>query len=233
MRRCSNPIAACAVAATVLAAAAAPSPARSNAASKLYAAGSDVAAPHPGLLPIHAAPGSNRILARAGPRTVFGSPMRLAVVGASGNWLAVISAALGGNRVRGFVYRPSVDLVHDPYSLEIDRSARRLTVWRMGVRLRRFEVAVGAPATPTPLGRFAVTDKLSDFWPSVYGCCAIALSGRQPRPTPGWNGGARLAIHAGSGIGAAISNGCVRATSSDMRFLMRTLPLGTQVVVHA
>jgi lipoprotein-anchoring transpeptidase ErfK/SrfK len=102
----------------------------------------------------------------------------------------------------------------------------------MGIGLRRIGVAIGAPATPTPQGRFAVTDKLSNFWPSLYGCCAIALSGRQTRPTPGWSGGNRLAIHAGSGTGAAVSNGCLRAAARDMRFLMRVLPLGTQVVVH-
>lgn len=231
MRRSSISIAACAVAATVLAVAAVPLPAGANSASRLYAVGSAVALPHSGLLPIHAAPDSSRILARVRARTIFGSPMRLAVVGESGDWLTVISATLG-NHVRGFVYRPSVELVHDPFSLEVDRSARRLTVWRMGVRLRRFGIAVGAPDTPTPRGRFAITDKLANFWPSVYGCCAIALSGRQLRPTPGWSGGSRLAIHAGSGIGGAISNGCLRATPSDMRYLMRTLPLGTQVVIH-
>jgi lipoprotein-anchoring transpeptidase ErfK/SrfK len=233
MRRSSNSFAACAVAATVLAAYAAesPSPARAAAGSKLYSAGSEVAIPHRGLLLLHASPASGRILARVGPRTVFGTPTRLAVVGASGEWLAVISATLG-NRVRGFIHRSKVRLVHDPFSLEVDRSARRLTVWRMGVRLRRIGVAVGAPATPTPRGHFAITDKLSDFWPSVYGCCAIALSGRQTRLARGWNGGDRLAIHAGSGIGGAVSNGCLRAATRDMRFLMKVLPLGTQVIVH-
>jgi lipoprotein-anchoring transpeptidase ErfK/SrfK len=231
MRRSSNPIAACAVAATVLAATAAPSPAWSNSASKLFAAGSDVAAPRSGTLLIHAAPGSSRVLARARTRTVFGSPTRLAVLRESGDWLAVISAKLG-NRVRGYVFRPDVDLVHDPFSLEVDRSARLLTVWRMGVKVGRFRIAVGARSTPTPLGRFSITDKLVDFWPSVYGCCVIALSGRQPLATPGWSTGDRLAIHAGTGIGAGVSTGCLRAPPRDMRFLMRTIPLGTQVVIH-
>ncbi len=157
--------------------------------------------------------------------------MRLAVVGTSGEWLAVISAALG-NRIRGFVHRSKVSLVHDPFSLEVDLSSRSVRVWRMGEVLRRFGVAVGTPATPTPRGRFAITDKLSNFWPSYYGCCAMALSGRQTRPTPGWTGGDRLAIHAGSGIGGAVSNGCLRAADNDMHYLMTMLPLGTQVVVH-
>lgn len=233
MRRSSNSIAACAVAATVLAAGAAeaPSPAWSRTAPSLYTAGSDVAVPRPGVLLLHDAPGSERVLARVRPRTAFGSPPRLAVVGESGDWLAVISAKLG-NRVRGFVLRSNVRLVHVPFSVEVDQSSRRLTVWRNGIGLRRIHVAVGAPSTPTPQGRFAITDKLSNFWPSLYGCCSIVLSGRQTRPTPNWSGGDRLAIHAGSGIGAAVSNGCLRAATGDMQFLMRALPLGTQVVVH-
>jgi lipoprotein-anchoring transpeptidase ErfK/SrfK len=233
MRRSSNPIAACAVAATVLAActAEAPSPAWTRTTPSLYVTGSDVAAPQPGVLLVHASPGSERILTRVGSRTEFGSPTRLAVVGESGDWLAVISSRLG-NRVRGFVLRSNVRLVHVPFSLEVDLSTRRVTVWRLGVALRRLPVAVGAPPTPTPQGRFAVTDKLSNFWPSLYGCCAIALSARQTLPTPGWNGGDRIAIHAGHGLGSAVSNGCLRATTLDMRFLMRMLPLGTQVIVH-
>lgn len=234
MRRSSNRLAACAVAATVLAACAAesPSPARSSTIGKLHGLGSEVAVPRRGVLLLHAVPQSERILARVGPRTEFGSPTRLAVVGESGDWLAVISSKLE-NRVRGFVLRSNVRLVHDPFSVEIDRSARLLTVWRSGLVVRRIAVAIGAPATPTPQGRFAITDKLSDFWPSLYGCCVLALSGRQTQPTPGWSGGDRLAIHVGDGIGTAVSNGCVRATAGDLRFMMKVLPLGTQVVVHS
>ena len=180
---------------------------------------------------MHAAPGSSRILARVGARTSFGSPTRLAVLGSAGDWLVVIPEALG-NRVRGFVHRSKVRLVHVPFSLEVDRSARKLTVWRMGVALRRFSVGVGRASSPTPLGRFSITDELENFMPSIYGCCILALSGRQTHLSPGWNGGDRLAIHVGSGVGGAVSTGCLRAGESDVRYLMATLPLGTQVVVH-
>jgi lipoprotein-anchoring transpeptidase ErfK/SrfK len=233
MPRSNTSVAALGVAATVLAAFAAesPSPARASAPLTLYSVGSDVAVPHRGVLLLHAAPGSQRVLARLQARTIFGSPMRLAVVGSSGDWLAVISAALG-NRIRGFVHRSKVRLVHDPFSLEVDRSSRWVRVWRMGFVLRRFRVGVGAIATPTPRGRFSITDKLSNFMPSIYGCCTLALSGRQTRLARDWRGGDRLAIHAGSGIGGAVSNGCLRAVETDMRYLMSMLPLGTQVVVH-
>jgi lipoprotein-anchoring transpeptidase ErfK/SrfK len=231
MRRSSSAVAVCAVAAAVLAAAAvAPASAEASASQSLYATGSYVASPQLSFS-LHAGPGSARVLARVRKRTLFGSPTRLAVVGESGDWLAVISATLG-NRVRGYVRRVHVRLTHDPYSLEVDRSLRRLTVWRMGVRLRRVRVAIGAPATPTPIGRFSITDKLSEFWPSLYGCCTLALSGRQTHLPPDWSGGDRLAIHAGGGIGASVSAGCLRAGEADMRYMMARLPLGTQVVIH-
>jgi lipoprotein-anchoring transpeptidase ErfK/SrfK len=231
MRRSGTSVAACAVAATVLAAfAAEPQQARGTTVSRLYVTGSDVATPRGPLL-LHAAPDSPRIVAQVGSSSTFGSATKLAVVGESGDWLGVISEQLG-NRVRGFVRRTRVSLTHTPFSLEVNRSARTLTVWRLGVRLRHIGVAVGAPATPTPRGRFAITDKLRDFWSAYYGCCALALSGRQTRDTPGWIGGNRLAIHAGTGIGLAISNGCLRAATDDMQYLMGLLPLGTQLIVH-
>lgn len=208
-----------------------PSTARADSALRLYSTGSNVALPERGVVLVHAAPGSSRILTRVGARTAFGSPTRLAVLGSTGDWLAVIPEALG-NRVRGFVHRSKVRLVHVPFSLEVDRSARKLTVWRMGFALQRFSVGVGRASSPTPVGRFAITDKLENFMPSIYGCCILVLSGRQTHLPPGWNGGDRLAIHVGSGVGEAVSTGCLRGGESDVRYLMATLPLGTQVVVH-
>ncbi len=64
-----------------------------------------------------------------------------------------------------------------------------------------------------------------------YGCCLLALSGNQPHPPPGWTGGARLAIHGGAY--GAVSAGCLHASTADLRYLMRVVRLGTQIVIHA
>jgi len=102
--------------------------------------------------------------------------------------------------------------------------------------VRRFPVAVGSPSTPTPTGRFAVTDKLlTGDASSPYGCCILALSGRQPRTPQGWGGGDRLAIHATpleETIGTAASLGCLRAAGRVMRRLVATVPLGTVVTIR-
>jgi lipoprotein-anchoring transpeptidase ErfK/SrfK len=80
-----------------------------------------------------------------------------------------------------------------------------------------------------------VTDKLSGArYRGAYGCCILALSGRQPNPPQRWRGGTRLAVHGTPGRSGAFtgaSAGCVRADGRTMRLLMRRVPLGTPVFV--
>jgi L,D-transpeptidase catalytic domain len=176
-----------------------------------------------------------RVLATVAARTEFGSPQTLPVTLRKGNWIAVRSTALGNRRI-GWVRAQPLRLVGRPVRLDVDLSKRLLVVRDDGTVLRTIGVAIGAPDTPTPRGRFYVTDKLrgADFGP-YYGCCILALSGRQPNLPEGWSGGDRLAIHGSptSTWGDAVSNGCLHAREADLRYLMRTVPLGTAVRIHA
>lgn len=180
---------------------------------------------------LRAGPGSGRVLAVAKRTTDFGSSTTFAVAGVTGRWVKVISPQLP-NRVRGFVNRKLLTLSHVRVAIDVDLSRRELRVWRAGEIRRRIEVAIGAPASPTPIGRFAVTDELTGIYTSAYGCCVVALSGHQTSLPAGWTGGDRLAIHGGGGIGSAVSSGCLHADGADLRWLLRRVPLGTQVVIH-
>ena len=177
-----------------------------------------------------------RVLARVSPRTEFGSPRVLSVVERRPGWLRAISSELPGAR-RGWLRSSHARIGSTDWSLHVDRSARELVLRRAGRRLRSLPVAVGRPGTPTPLGRYATTDELLTQRPdSPYGCCIIALSGRQTRLVEGWPGGDRLAIHATpqvDSIGEAASLGCLRAHTADVRLLMKRIPLGTPVFVSA
>jgi lipoprotein-anchoring transpeptidase ErfK/SrfK len=199
--------------------------------SALYRDGSVVAQVRAGSVALRASPGSSRVLAVAPRTTEFGSRTTFAVTGIRGRWAEVISPLLA-NDVRGFVRRSEVKVRRVRVALDVDLSARRLRVWRGGVIVRRMEVAVGAAASPTPIGRFAVTDQLTGFNTSAYGCCILALSGHQTNLPPGWTGGDRLAIHGGGGLGSAVSTGCLHAGEAELRWLLRRVPLGTQVVIH-
>ena len=176
-----------------------------------------------------------RIVAKVGARTEFGSPQTLAVVAGRGDWVGVLSPALENSQV-GWARAAQVRLQGSPLMLDVDLSARRMTVHDRDGVVRRLSIAIGATDTPTPPGDFYVTDKLNgpDFG-SYYGCCILALSGRQPDLPEGWSGGDRLAIH-GSPTptwGKAVSNGCLHADEADLRYLMRSVPLGTHVRIHA
>ena len=186
-------------------------------------------------VPLRAAPGG-RALERLKTRTEFGSPKVLSVIGRRGGWLRVLTAERPNGRA-GWIPASAARLGGTDVSLRVDRTRRVLTVHRGSAVLRRVPVAVGRPGTPTPLGRFAVTDRLRTRAPdSPYGCCALALSGHQTRLLPGWPGGDRLAIHATQQpqtIGRAASLGCLRAPARDLRALLRIVPLGAPVFIRS
>lgn len=192
-----------------------------------------VARPLPGSkLVLRAQPGG-RVVARVGRSTPFGSPLTLGVVRVHGDWLGVTTPLRPNGRL-AWVRADRVRLSTTRVSLVLDRSARRLYL-KVGDRIvRRMPVAVGRSESPTPVGRFAVTDKLFSGV-SYYGCCVLALSATQPRLPRGWSGGNRVAIHGTnqpSSIGTAASAGCPRARDRDLRYLLGVVPLGAPVFIR-
>ena len=178
------------------------------------------------------------VVARLDGRTEFGSPTTLAVAAQRGRWLGVVTTHVANGRL-GWVdpQESAVRTSATRVRVVIDLSERRLVVRRGGEVVRRMTVAIGRAGSPTPVGRFAVTDKLpGSRYGSYYGCCILALSAHQPNLPPGWTGGDRIAVHGTndpSSIGGAVSAGCPRASAEDMRFLMRVVPLGAPVFVKA
>jgi hypothetical protein len=184
---------------------------------------------------LYAEPGG-RVRIRLPARTEWGSPRIFGVVRHRGDWIAVQAPELGNGELAWMpAERARLDCVR--WSMRVDLSRRRLAVERNGDTVRRFEIAIGRKGNPTPKGRFSVTDKLRVTDPdSPYGCCVLALTGHQTRLPASWPGGDRLAVHATrelSTLGTAASLGCMRVTSTQARWLIRTIPLGTPLFVRA
>ena len=178
------------------------------------------------------------VVARLGSTTPFGSPHALSVVRTSrGRWLGVTEAGLGNNRL-GWIDARAGGLNYTRTRLElvVDLSNRQLLVESGRRIVHRFSVGIGRTGSPTPVGRFAVTDKLDGHvYSSSYGCCILALSATQPNLPAGWSGGNRIAIHGtpnASDFGRAVSAGCVHARDGVLRYLMRVVRLGTPVVIR-
>jgi len=179
--------------------------------------------------------GRGKLVERVGRRTEFGSPSVFGVVRRRGDWAAVSTASLPNGKLGWVKLDPArLRAGSTRTSIVVDLSERRAELYRADRLVDAFTVTVGAPESPTPTGRFAVTDTFRGDLSPDYGCCALALSATQPHLPSGWLGGRRIAIHGTSArLGKAASNGCVRAADADVSKLVRRVELGTPVVIRA
>jgi hypothetical protein len=172
-----------------------------------------------------------RALATVGTETEFGSPETFGVAQTRGNWVGVISTHLP-NGVIGWVPRRQLALIRVDWSIHVSLSHRQLVLRHDGRVVRRVAVGIGAAGSPTPPGRYVVTDHIDPgAQRGTYGCCILALSGHQPHPPAGWDSSRdwRLAIHGGAT--GAVSAGCIHADEATLRLMMRETPLGTPVTI--
>jgi hypothetical protein len=192
------------------------------------------ARPLHGSVVLRAHPGGKAVL-RVGPRGPLGGPLVLGVVGVRGSWVEVTAEALPNGHYAWAEFGRDVAIRPIQWTLRASLSRRLLYVLRDGRIVRTMRVGIGAASSPTPVGRFAVAEKLTGSFGPALGTRILVLTARQPRLPAGWNTSITyyVAIHSGSGRGSAVSAGCLHATRADMRYLMRTVPLGTAVQVSS
>ena len=112
---------------------------------------------------------------------------------------------------------------------QISLSSRTLVLSRNGDVVRRVPVGIGAASSPTPVGRYVVTDHIDParlrhlglrlLHPRALGPPAAPAGRVEPEP--------RLAPRDPRRRPGAISAGCVHADDATLRLLMRMTPLGT------
>ena len=172
-----------------------------------------------------------KVRLRISRKTEWDSPRILSVVERRGRWLAVLVPELRTASRPGCATTRSSNISSVTWALHADLSKRTMEVRHNGRTVRKMKIGVGRTDHPTPVGRYAVTDKLRVSDPgSPYGCCVLALTGHQTRLPQGWPGGDRLAVHATadlSGLGKRVSLGCMRTDPRDTKWMMKRVPLGT------
>jgi hypothetical protein len=181
---------------------------------------------------LRAEPGG-KPLVRLGVQGPLGGPLVLGVVGVRGSWVEVTAEALPNGHFGWVKFGRDVAVHTVRWELRASLSRRELDVLRGGELVRSIPVGIGAPNSPTPTGHFAVAEKLTGAFGPAFGPRILVLTARQPRLPPGWDTSVThyVAIHSGSGQGAAVSAGCLHATEAQVRWLMRTVPLGTPVLI--
>jgi lipoprotein-anchoring transpeptidase ErfK/SrfK len=135
----------------------------------------------------------------------------------------------------GWIPLRGLHRLHTPILVRADLSRHRITVERRGKVILRLNAATGAPSTPTPPGRYFVTDRVPFYRGSKYGSFAFGISGFQFHLPAGWHGGSQLAIHGTndpSSIGRSVSAGCLRVSERGLAQLLPLLRLGTPVIIQ-
>jgi lipoprotein-anchoring transpeptidase ErfK/SrfK len=180
------------------------------------------------------------VLTRFGPQNANGYTTLFGVLGTvvrrncTPAWYRV-QLPIRPNGVTGYVRSSSVHLERVASRIEVDLSARRLTFFKAGRPTLTATVAVGSPATPTPIGRYYVNQRLVPTDTSgPYGPAAIGISAYSNVLT-GWAQGGPIAIHGTNepwSIGHAVSNGCIRLPNATLARLFRLALAGTPVIIH-
>jgi lipoprotein-anchoring transpeptidase ErfK/SrfK len=168
------------------------------------------------------------------PRTALGNETWLLVVRHTGSRGTAL-VPTGGQPALARVDLHRLRLRWTPIHVDVDLGSLRLRVLSRRHLLGAFSVAAGMPQTPTPTGRFSVTDRVRFPSWSSYGTFALGLSAHQAHVLPGWAGGDQIAIHGTAhpdSIGQYASLGCIRVPTAALGLLRRVVPLGAPVIVH-
>jgi len=140
------------------------------------------------------------------------------------------------NGATGYVPADRVSLFRVRTHIEVDLSARQIDFFRGGRRVLRVSAAIGKSATPTPVGRYYINQRLLSSNPSgPFGPGAIGISAFSPVLT-GWTQGGPIAIHGTNdpgSIGRAESYGCLRIENRHAERMLRANSEGTPVVIRA
>jgi len=168
-------------------------------------------------------------------RTSLGS-LRTVLVTASRSdgWLQVL-LPVRPNGTRGWIRKSAVITTTNPMRIVISRRYKTLKLYRSGVFVMKFPVAVGKPSTPSPTGLFYVTDRIATGQPGgAYGPYALGLSGFSNVLFTFSGGDGEVGIHGtneASSVGHAVTHGCIRLYNRDITKLYSKIWIGTPVVV--
>ncbi|HEX3736029.1 MAG TPA: L,D-transpeptidase family protein [Solirubrobacterales bacterium] len=134
----------------------------------------------------------------------------------------------------GWVRRSALGPYHPTrVAVLIDKRTLRLTFLVDGHPRWSAPVGIGAPATPTPSGRFWVREQFPVEGDPFYGPYAFGTSA-YARLTD-WPGGGVVGIHGTDEPGlipGRPSHGCIRLRNRDIRRLARLLPNGAPVEIR-
>jgi lipoprotein-anchoring transpeptidase ErfK/SrfK len=180
------------------------------------------------VLPVYAAPG-RRPFAKITPEQM--GDTWLPVVDRRAGWVKVLLPSRP-NGSTGWLKAAEVEQRRTPYLVRVHVGSRTLELYESGELVGSWPVAVGAPETPTPVGRTFLLGSIVD--PNQSFSPVILPLGTHSDTLDTYGGGpGTVALHGwpdDSVFGSAVSHGCVRVPDDALDQLSQ-VPLGTLVVM--
>ena len=190
-------------------------------------------------------------------------PTSVSLQGVAGHDGITVDKSALRRRVESVVQRPDhrtvsvpVEVVHPdvtkadlaqqyPTYLTVDESSFTVTLWKDLEPVKKYTVAVGQPAYPTPTGLYSIESKQVDPvwsvpnspWAGELGGTTVAGGSAENPLKARWMG-----VTAGAGfhgtsevssLGTAASHGCIRMSVPDVIELYDQVPVGTPVYIGA
>jgi hypothetical protein len=162
--------------------------------------------------------------------TQFGDTW-LPVIAHAGRWLQVLLPSRPDGST-AWIQAGAVDQAHTPYQIQVHLQSRTLDLFENGSQVGSWSVAVGAPSTPTPVGRTFLLGQIVDDAQS-YSPVILPLGTHSQTLDTFGGGPGTVAIHGWtdpSVFGHAVSHGCIRVPADALERL-RDVPLGTAVLI--
>lgn len=147
------------------------------------------------------------------------------------------------NRAKAWLAADRVTLRPTAWRIDVRLRTRTVTLYRAGKVERRYRAVIGAPATPTPTGLFALIDAFRNDPDDFLGRWVVTLTAHSDVLQRFDGGDGRVALHGRGGaslrdpLGSAASHGCVRLSNEAIAGLVGRIGLlalpGTPVRIRA
>ncbi len=163
-----------------------------------------------------------------------GAPLLFLVVEQQPDWLKVL-LPIRPNASNGWVRRQDVSLTSHTFSIVVELSAHRITVFNGTEPFLSEPVGVGTARTPTPDGLFYTRELIEENPGGPYGPYAFGLSAFSDVLTQFGGGDGVIGLHGTNepgALGSDVSHGCIRMSNAGIRSLAGTLPLGVPVDIR-
>jgi len=165
--------------------------------------------------------------------TYFHNPLVFMVTKDAGDWLKVQVLARP-NGQEGWIKRSDVTITETRTHIELTKATFHLKAFDGDTLVTESDVVIGKSTTPTPSGRFFLTEAISKPASGAYGPWVLAISAYSEALDSFDGGLPQVAFHGTDKpklVGTQSSNGCVRMPNEIDMVLHDQMPPGTPITI--